>query len=206
MATLYDVSSQNIKCAKCETIIDKLPFIPRDVNNVFCKECNWKRKNKSNDRKSENNNGGEEKHAGRQQGNFNGKFYPNGYYKDGKIDEDLFDKKAEDIVSNCFAGRIRFTKIRQYYDEVNHLYCSAKHSSEDKETKENIEIKMKLLIAKAIFDSRRNSLVPESFVSFLKENEELVRNEKGDFLKKMEIFKKHFEVIIAYGKKYLKQQ
>lgn len=204
MTTLYDVSEKNIKCADCGMIIDKLPFIPRDVNNVFCKECNWKRKTRLNNGKAKNNGGGFDK----EQDGYKKKFYPNGYYcKDGKIDKDLFDKKAEYIVMNCFAGRIRFTKIRQYYDEITHLYGAAKHLSENKEkAKENIEIKMKLLIAKAIFDSRRNRLVPESFVNFLKENEELVRNEKGDFLKNMEIFKKHFEVIIAYAKKYFKQQ
>lgn len=122
-------------------------------------------------------------------------YYPNGYYKDKELDENLFDKIA-DKVAEQFKGFISFNKIRQYYDEVNRLYYLMRAS---KENKEKVEIKLKMLIAKAVFDFGRTgqNLVPENFVYFLKINEKLVNE---DLERNLKIFKKHFEAIIAYGK------
>ena len=66
--------------------------------------------------------------------------------------------------------------------------------------KENVEIKLKILISRAIYDfgRKRQSNIPEDFVYFLQTNVKFL--EKGNFAENLELFKKHFEAIIAYGK------
>jgi len=55
--TLADVSALGIKCAKCETAIDKLPFSPTKKEDgtygtIYCYECNKGRPRKSNFRRN----------------------------------------------------------------------------------------------------------------------------------------------------------
>ncbi len=137
---------------------------------------------------------------------FKKEFYPDGYYKDGKIDSALFDETADNVAKsfvvikpNGAKTKISFSKIRQYYDEANRLHSLIMVA---KENEENVEIKLKLLIAKAIFDFGRKgqNLVPENFVYFLQVNEKLLESKERGFAKNLEIFKKHFEAIMAYGK------
>ncbi len=135
---------------------------------------------------------------------FKEKYYKTGYYINDDINSDLFDRIADEVVGDFGKGKgISFTKIRQYYDEVNRLYFLIKNSEDsDKEkNKKNIEIKLKILISRAIYDfGRKQNIVPESFVYFLQVNREFLDSGEGEFAEKMEIFKKHFEAIIAYGK------
>lgn len=56
-APLADVSALGIKCAKCETAIDKLPFNPTKKEDgtygtIYCYECNKGRPRKSNFRRN----------------------------------------------------------------------------------------------------------------------------------------------------------
>lgn len=46
---LTDVSNLGIKCAKCDTVIDKLPFTPTKkedgtFGSIYCYECNKERR------------------------------------------------------------------------------------------------------------------------------------------------------------------
>lgn len=42
---LIDVSHLSLKCAECQTGIDKLPFEPNQDRPVYCRDCNRNRRN-----------------------------------------------------------------------------------------------------------------------------------------------------------------
>jgi len=114
--------------------------------------------------------------------------------KDWKLEEKLFREYAEDIVSKLVEEKETSTKLRQYYEIVNNLYHTNKNPSKEK---------LYLMLAKANYDLWRNKL-SQIFRDFLKVNIDIVFDKSlwwsENKTKKFEVFKKHFEAVVAYAK------
>lgn len=41
---MFDVTSMNLKCVKCQVPITELPFQPDPNRPIYCRECNTKRR------------------------------------------------------------------------------------------------------------------------------------------------------------------
>jgi len=128
--------------------------------------------------------------------------YKDWYYKNGKINPNLFEQIAIDIVNLFKNSKLTSTKLRQYYDIVNNLYKEKIYNNEAK-----LKSELYLMLAKANYDYGRKQIVPLSFIQFIRYNlKEIVFNKDGHTVEeKFKLFKKHFEAIVAYSKWVLKE-
>ncbi len=122
-------------------------------------------------------------------------YYEDWYFnKDWELEEKLFREYAEDIVEKMVKEQETSTKLRQYYNVVNDLYHTNEIPSQEK---------LYLVLAKANYDLWRKKL-SSIFRNFLKVNIDIIFDKQlwwsENKIKKFEIFKKHFEAVIAYAK------
>lgn len=132
--------------------------------------------------------------AKKQYGDFS-MYYEEWYFdKQWNVNEKLFREYAQDIVKKLSQEKETTTKLRQYYNVVNDLYQT--HRSPSKE-------KLYLMLAKAGYDLGRKKL-KRTFYQFLKINVDIVLEKNlwwtKNKVQKFDIFKKHFEAVVAYAK------
>ncbi|MBC7333428.1 MAG: type III-A CRISPR-associated protein Csm2 [Actinobacteria bacterium] len=125
---------------------------------------------------------------------------------DGKIKEELLDKKAEEVAKKIFIGGRRDTEstrtqIRKFYNEVKYYEKKIRKSSDEDSTFKEIFPLMKMLKAKVAYTLGRTEVkISQAFY------DEFVRpcidriEDREDFY----AFVRYFEAVIGYGYYYSK--
>ncbi|PMP65198.1 type III-A CRISPR-associated protein Csm2, partial [Desulfurella multipotens] len=133
---------------------------------------------------------------------------PKYYFKPNSdiVKDDLFSVTADKIAKSFFnnkdriKGPITESQIRKFYDEVLRLRLKL-DSANDKEKKfAEILPYLRMLIPKVIYSKSRNN-VNKSFESFIKMNIENITK-----VREFEVFCDLFEAVIAYTKKYSREE
>jgi CRISPR type III-A-associated protein Csm2 len=129
------------------------------------------------------------------------KNYPNGYSnQSGELDLELFSTKAEKIAKN-FGNSMSFTKIRQYYDEVNSIFHSLEKLPADPALLQESQLRLHMLVGKVTFDSKRQGVkIAPEFPRFIECNVRQVKD-----VQSFRLMKRHFEAVVSYARVYCKQ-
>ena len=119
-----------------------------------------------------------------------------GFYKDGKIKEELFDKKAKDIADSFYG--ISGTQLRRIYDEVKRF---EQKLNGDVESWSNnfpyikmVKAKVSYSVARAIKNESKAENAYRNLSAFITEGIDLIKDEKD-----YHVFLSLFEAVYGYS-------
>lgn len=116
------------------------------------------------------------------------------FYVGGKINPSLINDEGQDnvaVLASYFKDHssLKSNQLRKFYDSFMRIY----NSSIDDESK-----KVQLLIMKANVEYAAKRLKIIEFANFIKDRVNNVLKQNEDFKEYMDVFKLHFEALVAY--------
>jgi len=116
------------------------------------------------------------------------------FYIDGKINPALLNDEGQNNVAVLAANlkdhsKLNINQLRKFYDSFLRIY----NSQIDDESK-----KVQLLVLKANVEYSAGRLKIFEFADFIKDRVNTVIKQSENFREYMEVFKLHFEALVAY--------